>query len=91
MAVLLQQDAAQIGLNLDIKRVPADGYWSNYWLKRRSCFGNINPRPSADILFTLFFKSDAPWNECGWKNREIRPAAGAARVPRPMSQAHADV
>ena len=34
-------------------------------------FGNINPRPSADILLTLFFKSDAPWNESGWKNQKF--------------------
>jgi peptide/nickel transport system substrate-binding protein len=34
-------------------------------------FGNINPRPSADMLFTQFFKSDAPWNESGWKNEQF--------------------
>ena len=67
MAVLLQQTGQKIGLNLDIKKVPADGYWSNYWMKQPLGFGNINPRPSADILLTLFFKSDATWNECGWK------------------------
>ncbi|MEV9221234.1 ABC transporter substrate-binding protein, partial [Klebsiella pneumoniae] len=31
MAVLMQQSAAKIGLKLDVKRVPADGYWSNQW------------------------------------------------------------
>jgi peptide/nickel transport system substrate-binding protein len=68
MAVLMQDAAQKIGMNLDIKRVPADGYWSNYWMKQPLGFGNINPRPSADILFTLFFKSDAPWNESAWKD-----------------------
>ncbi len=68
MAVLMQDAAQKIGMNLDIKRVPADGYWSNYWMKEPLGFGNINPRPSADILLTLFFKSDAPWNELAWKN-----------------------
>ena len=28
MALVLQQAAQQIGLNLDVKRMPADGYWS---------------------------------------------------------------
>ncbi len=67
MAVLMQDAAQKIGMNLDIKRVPADGYWSNVWMKQPLGFGNINPRPSADILLTLFFKSDAPWNESAWK------------------------
>jgi peptide/nickel transport system substrate-binding protein len=51
-----------------VKRVSADGYWSNHWMKSPMGFGNVNPRPSADMLFTQFFKSDAPWNGSAWKN-----------------------
>jgi peptide/nickel transport system substrate-binding protein len=80
MALLMQQSGQKIGLNLDIKRVPADGYWSNSWMKQPLGFGNINPRPNADILFTLFFKSDAPWNECGWKNEKFDQLLTAARA-----------
>ncbi|MBV9735358.1 MAG: ABC transporter substrate-binding protein [Acidisphaera sp.] len=80
MAVLMQDAAQKIGLTLDIKRVPADGYWSNYWMKQPVGFGNINPRPSADILFSLFFKSDAPWNESGWKNEKFDQLLLAARA-----------
>jgi peptide/nickel transport system substrate-binding protein len=79
MAVLMQDAAGKIGMNLDIKRVPADGYWSNYWMKQPLGFGNINPRPSADILFTLFFKSDAPWNESAWKDPKFDQLLLAAR------------
>lgn len=71
MAMLLQQSAQKAGLNLALKRVSADGYWSNHWMKSPIGFGNINPRPSADMLFTQFFKSDAPWNESGWKNEQF--------------------
>jgi peptide/nickel transport system substrate-binding protein len=80
MAVLMQDAARKIGLNLNIKRVPADGYWANYWLKSAVCFGNINPRPSADILLTLFFKSDASWNESRWKNGKFDQLLAAARA-----------
>jgi peptide/nickel transport system substrate-binding protein len=80
MAVLLQDAAQKIGLNLDIKRAPADGYWANSWMKVPLGFGNINPRPSADILLTLFFKSDAPWNESGWKNEHFDQLLLAART-----------
>jgi peptide/nickel transport system substrate-binding protein len=79
MAVLMQGAARKIGLDLDIKQVPAGGYWSNYWLKAPLCFGNINPRPSADILLTLFFKSDAPWNESKWKDAKFDGLLAAAR------------
>ena len=67
-AVLLQQSALGIGMTIDVQRMPGDGYWTNVWFKRPFTGGNINPRPSADALFTLFFKSDAPWNETGWKD-----------------------
>jgi peptide/nickel transport system substrate-binding protein len=79
MAELMQQAGAKIGLNLDLKRVPADGYWSNYWMKQPIGFGNINPRPSADVLFTLFFKSDAAWNESAWKDEKFDQLLVAAR------------
>nr|WP_231739128.1 ABC transporter substrate-binding protein [Herbaspirillum rubrisubalbicans] len=79
IAVLMQQSAQKIGLKLDVKRVPADGYWSNQWMKVPLGFGNINPRPSADILFTQLFKSDAQWNESGWKNAQFDQLLVAAR------------
>lgn len=34
-------------------------------------FGNINPRPSADVMFSQFFQSSALWNESAWKNEQF--------------------
>ena len=79
MASLLQQSAIDVGLNLVVNRVPADGYWSNHWMRHPLGFGNINPRPTADLSFSSFFKSDAPWNECGWKNERFDQLLLAAR------------
>jgi peptide/nickel transport system substrate-binding protein len=79
MAVILQDTARQAGLNIDLRRVPADGYWSNYWLKAPFTYGNINPRPTANILLTLFFKSTAPWNESKWKNESFDKMLDEAR------------
>ena len=78
-ALVMQHAAKQIGLNLDVKRMPADGYWSTHWMKHPVGFGNINTRPSADLALTLFFKSDAPWNEAGWKNEKFDQLLVAAR------------
>jgi peptide/nickel transport system substrate-binding protein len=79
LALMMQQSAQKIGMNLEVKRVPADGYWSNHWFKHPIGFGAINPRPSADILFTLFFKSDAAWNESAWKDERFDGLLLAAR------------
>ena len=79
MASLLQEAAAKIGLKLAVNRVPADGYWSRHWMKHPLGFGNWNPRPTADLLFSLVFKSDAPWNVSGWKNPQFDQLLLAAR------------
>lgn len=79
MAALLQLSGIEVDLKLGINRVPADGYWSNHWMKHPMGFGNINPRASLDELFTLFYKSDAPWNESGWQNKQFDQLLLAAR------------
>ncbi len=71
MAVIVQQAGNAIGMKFDIQRVPSDGYWSNYWLKAPIHFGNINPRPTPDILFSLLYASNAPWNESQYKSEKF--------------------
>ncbi|GLU29098.1 ABC transporter substrate-binding protein [Brucella sp. NBRC 12950] len=79
IAMVLQQAASEIGLNFDVQRVPADGYWSNYWLKAPICFGNINPRPTPDAMFSQFYKSDASWNESKFQNEKFDALLSEAR------------
>ncbi|WP_297773829.1 ABC transporter substrate-binding protein [uncultured Roseovarius sp.] len=71
MATVVQQAGAEIGMTFDVQRVPSDGYWSNYWLKAPVHFGNINPRPTPDILFSLLYHSEAPWNESQYKSEKF--------------------
>jgi peptide/nickel transport system substrate-binding protein len=85
-ALVMQQTAKSIGVDLDVKRMPADGYWSNHWLNSAVGFGNINPRPSADILLTQFFKSDAQWNESRWKNPKFDQLLVAARAETDLAK-----
>ncbi|KQT82769.1 ABC transporter substrate-binding protein [Aurantimonas sp. Leaf443] len=70
-AAVLQQAAGQIGLNMVIDRVPSDGYWSNHWIKDPIHFGNLNARPTPDILFSLLYQSEAAWNESGYKSERF--------------------
>ncbi len=71
MAMIIQAAGANIGMKLDVQRVPSDGYWDNYWLKAPIHFGNINPRPTPDILFSLLYASNAPWNESQYKSEKF--------------------
>lgn len=71
MGSVLQEYGARAGLNLAVNRMPADGYWSTHWMKHPLSFGNTNPRPTADLVFSLFYKSTAAWNETGWKNERF--------------------
>ncbi|MEM9909846.1 MAG: ABC transporter substrate-binding protein [Pseudomonadota bacterium] len=71
MATVIQQAGSEIGMDFEVQRVPADGYWSQYWLKAPVHFGNINPRPTPDILFSLLYTSDAKWNESQYKSEKF--------------------
>lgn len=71
MASVLQEYGSKVGLKLAVNRMPADGYWSTHWMKHPLGFGNTNPRPTADLVFSLFYKSTAAWNESGWQNERF--------------------
>jgi peptide/nickel transport system substrate-binding protein len=79
MAMIIQAAGADIGMKLDVQRVPSDGYWDNYWLKAPIHFGNINPRPTPDILFSLLYASNAPWNESQYKSEKFDKMLTEAR------------
>lgn len=70
-ALMIQQEAAKIGLNVDVKRVPSDGYWSTTWMQQPMFMSGWNPRPTADTMLTIAYKSDAPWNETRWQNERF--------------------
>ena len=79
MASILQEYGARVGLEFAVNRVPADGYWSTHWMKHPMGFANTNPRATADLVFSLFYKSDTDWNESGWKNPRFDQLLLAAR------------
>ncbi|MGA8261353.1 MAG: ABC transporter substrate-binding protein [Arenicellales bacterium] len=68
LALMVRQAASKIGLNVEVKQVPSDGYWSTTWMHQPIFMAGWNPRPTADIMLTLAFKSDSPWNETHWHN-----------------------
>lgn len=71
LGLLLQREAARIGLTIKLKREPADGYWGNIWRKRSFHAGEWNARPTYDLLLTLGWKSNAKWNETQFKSERL--------------------
>jgi peptide/nickel transport system substrate-binding protein len=66
--LLLQREADKIGLKVKVQRDPGDGYWSATWGQKPFFMSGWNMRPTANIMLTLAFTSDAAWNEARWKN-----------------------
>jgi peptide/nickel transport system substrate-binding protein len=79
-AQIFQGSAKKVGIDFQIDRVPNDGYWDNIWLKKPFCGSYWEGRPTADIMLTLVYKSDAPWNECHWKRPEFDKLLITARA-----------
>lgn len=71
ICLMLQRECAKVGFNLQIKKVPNDGYWGAIWNVDPFHVASWNMRPSANIMMTLAYKSDAPWNESAWKNERF--------------------
>ena len=66
--LVLQREASKIGLKVEVQRDPGDGYWSATWGKYAFFMSGWNMRPTANIMLTLAFTSNAAWNEARWKS-----------------------
>ncbi|MCP4199302.1 MAG: ABC transporter substrate-binding protein, partial [Proteobacteria bacterium] len=60
--LMTQREAAKIGLKVDVKRVPTDGFWGAVWMKTPIFISVWNPRPTANAMMSVAFAPDAPWN-----------------------------
>ncbi|WP_432413965.1 ABC transporter substrate-binding protein [Pantoea allii] len=81
-AQLIQQVGHNAGLNVNVRRVPYEGYWGTHWTKDPVGYGSINPRPTLDMLFSQFYLSSSSTNESGWKNPQFDQLVIAARGER---------
>lgn len=76
---LMQASMAPLGMNVTVKREPADGYWSNVWLKAPWCAVYWNGRPTVDWMLTSTYHSSSDWNSTYFNNAEFDRLLGAAR------------
>ena len=68
-AILLKESAAAAGIDITVKRVPADGFWSNVWNKPGTGFVTSywGGRPTNDWMFTTCCVAESNWNDSAWK------------------------
>lgn len=67
-AQLFQQSASAAGIEINVERVPNDGYWSEIWNSKPFCASYWSGRPVQDQMYSTAYKSDADWNDTRFKN-----------------------
>jgi peptide/nickel transport system substrate-binding protein len=60
---LFAESWKKIGLKPSIVREPQDGYWANVWNKKPFCSCYWGPRPVEDMILSIAYLSDSPWND----------------------------
>jgi peptide/nickel transport system substrate-binding protein len=67
-AQLFQQSAKAAGIDVQIKREPNDGYWSEVWNNQPFCTSYWGGRPTQDAMFSTAYLSTADWNDTRFFN-----------------------
>ncbi|MGB0386205.1 MAG: ABC transporter substrate-binding protein [Ardenticatenaceae bacterium] len=78
LAEVYQQQAAEAGINIEIKQAPSDGYWTDTWMVEAftmTCWGE---RP-ADQILNEAYRSGGPWNESYWDSDDFDTLLDDAR------------
>ena len=81
VGLLYQQAAKAGGIDLEVVRQPADGYWDQIWLnvEHPMTTGVWMGRPTADMILSMVYASTAPWNEAFWANKKFDELLVSAR------------
>jgi peptide/nickel transport system substrate-binding protein len=79
MATLLQASASKSGIQVDVKKEPADGFWDNVWLKGAFVESYWGGRAAATQMLSVAYGASAPWNETHWKNDKFEKLLSDAR------------
>jgi len=70
-SIILQEQARNAGINIEVNRVPDDGYWSHTWMQVPFCVTGWNSRPTADAILTIAHQCGGSWNETYWCNERF--------------------
>ena len=62
-AQLFQESAKAAGINIEVKREPGDGYWSDVWNVQPFSASYWSGRPVQDQMYSTAYLSSADWND----------------------------
>jgi len=79
-AVLYKEQAAKVGIDINVIREPNDGYWSNVWMKKPWCAVYWGGRPTEDWMFSTAYAESAKWNDSHWHNKRFNELLVQARA-----------
>jgi peptide/nickel transport system substrate-binding protein len=79
-AVLYKEFASKAGIDIEVKKVAADGYWSDIWMQKPWCMSYWQGRPTVDWMFSAGYAADATWNDTYWKNDRFNKLLLEART-----------
>ncbi len=71
VCLLAQANCAKIGFDLQLKKVPTDGYWGAIWMNEPLNVVTWNMRPTANSQMAIQFGPGAAWNDTYWNNERM--------------------
>lgn len=71
IAQYLQREGTRIGMNIQIKRNPADSYWNSVSGQFPITAGSTHPRPTVPMNLDLAFRTGAAWNRVAMADPEF--------------------
>ncbi len=79
-AVLYQASAREAGIEINVVREAADGYWSNVWLKKPWCACYWSGRATEDWMFNTAYEKGVPWNDSQFDHERFNKLLLEARA-----------
>lgn len=79
-SVLFKEHARKAGIDIDVVREPADGFFSNVWMKRPLTTSFFYSSLTADRMFSLGYARGAAWNETFWDHERFNQLLVKARA-----------
>ncbi|MDK4701817.1 ABC transporter substrate-binding protein [Rhizobium sp. CNPSo 4062] len=70
-AVLYQESCKKAGINIEVKREPGDGYWTNVWNVQPFSTSYWGGRPTQDQMYSTAYLSTADWNDTRFKRPDF--------------------
>ncbi|HKJ53550.1 MAG TPA: ABC transporter substrate-binding protein [Gammaproteobacteria bacterium] len=86
--LLAQANCAKIGFDLQLKKVPTDGYWGAVWMKEPVNVVSWNMRPTANSQLAIQFAPGAAWNDTYWNNDRMGKLLEMARSETDPTKRH---